>query len=114
MPLRVASSVYCFGKLRRNADTNSGVVSSKDPVNMKWLGKRPQVRDIPCKDLVLTGAAFRDLDEQTAYELTKALFEAVPEVFEFAPDINPDLGSATPIPLHPGAARYYRERELLQ
>jgi TRAP-type uncharacterized transport system substrate-binding protein len=28
--------------------------------------------------------------------------------------IDVELGPATPIPLHPGAARYYRERELLQ
>lgn len=55
-----------------------------------------------------------DLDEQIVYELTKALFEALPQMVEFAADINPDLGPATPIPLHPGAARYYRERELLQ
>ena len=40
--------------------TNSGVVSSHDAVNAKWLKKRSQARDYPCKDLVLTGATFRD------------------------------------------------------
>jgi glucose/arabinose dehydrogenase len=40
--------------------TNSGVVSSKDPVNQKWLEKRPQMRDIPCRDLTLTGRTFVD------------------------------------------------------
>lgn len=46
--------------------TNSGVVSSKDPVNQKWLKKRPQVHDIPCRDLVLTGLTFTDTNELTA------------------------------------------------
>ena len=40
--------------------TNSGVVSSHDPVNHKWLEKRPTMHDIPCRDLSLREAAFRD------------------------------------------------------
>ncbi len=40
--------------------TNSGVVSSHDPVNGKWLAKRPAVHDVPCRDLTLTGASFPD------------------------------------------------------
>jgi TRAP-type uncharacterized transport system substrate-binding protein len=28
--------------------------------------------------------------------------------------IDPDQAPATPIPLHAGAARYYREREILR
>lgn len=45
--------------------TNSGVVSSNDPVNKKWLEKRPQVHDVPCKDIVLTGQTFTDSNETT-------------------------------------------------
>ncbi len=40
--------------------TNSGVVSSHDPVNMKWLKDRPSARDIPCRDLTLAEARFID------------------------------------------------------
>ena len=40
--------------------TNSGVIASNDPVNQKWLEKRPQMRDIPCRDLTLTGQTFVD------------------------------------------------------
>ena len=40
--------------------TNSGVVSSHDPVNAKWLAKLPTARDIPCRDVVLTGETFTD------------------------------------------------------
>jgi uncharacterized protein len=49
-----------------------------------------------------------DLDEDIVYRLLDAYFAALPATtppnFERAP--------ATPIPLHPGAARFYRQREL--
>lgn len=40
--------------------TNSGVVSSHDPVNHKWLAERPAMHDIPCRDLALRGLAFTE------------------------------------------------------
>jgi TRAP transporter TAXI family solute receptor len=58
-----------------------------------------------------------DLPDELVYAMTKALFEALPELaatHRAAAIIDPDQAPATPIPLHPGAARYYRERELLQ
>lgn len=49
--------------------TNSGVVASADPVNQKWLAKHPQTRDIPCRNLSLTGATFDDPKGKTgAYQ----------------------------------------------
>jgi glucose/arabinose dehydrogenase len=45
--------------------TNSGVISSHDPVNAKWLKKRPAVRDIPCRELHLKGTTFTDKNELT-------------------------------------------------
>jgi TRAP transporter TAXI family solute receptor len=57
----------------------------------------------------------RDLDEAVVYELTKQLFVALPRLaaaMSTVRSINVDLASATSIPLHDGAARYYREREL--
>jgi uncharacterized protein len=56
-----------------------------------------------------------DLPEPLVYELTKALFDSVPELaraHNAAARIDPERGPATLIPLHPGAARYYRELEL--
>lgn len=58
-----------------------------------------------------------DLGEELVYRLTKELFGALPELRRLhtaAAQIDPDKASATPLPLHPGAARYYREREILQ
>jgi TRAP transporter TAXI family solute receptor len=55
------------------------------------------------------------LDEEVVHRLTKALFEALPSFStpqrRFA---ELDQAPAAPIPLHEGAARYYREQELLR
>jgi uncharacterized protein len=59
-------------------------------------------------DLLLVCRA--DLDNDVAYELTRALFEEVPR--RIRRQLDPQRAPATVIPLHPGAARYYREREL--
>jgi TRAP transporter TAXI family solute receptor len=54
-----------------------------------------------------------DLDEALVYRLTKALFQSLAEQSnELLWSVDLDRAAATPIPLHPGAARYYREREL--
>ena len=56
-----------------------------------------------------------DLPQPVVRDLTQTLFDAVPELVKAhaaASGISPDRGPTTPIPLHPGAAQYYREREL--
>jgi len=45
--------------------TNSGLVSSNDPVNQKWLAKHPDVAEIPCRDIVLTGQRFTEPNGMT-------------------------------------------------
>jgi glucose/arabinose dehydrogenase len=52
--------------------TNSGIVSSHDPVNMEWLARLPDARDIPCKDVVLTAQTFTDDNAMTPAEGDKA------------------------------------------
>jgi len=59
-------------------------------------------------DLLLVCRA--DLDVTLAYELTRAYFEDTPEDIRY--QIDPQRAPAVVIPLHPGAARYYREREV--
>jgi TRAP transporter TAXI family solute receptor len=56
-----------------------------------------------------------DLPQPLVRDLTQTLFDALPELVKVhgaASGIDPERGPATPIPLHPGAAQYYREREL--
>jgi TRAP-type uncharacterized transport system substrate-binding protein len=54
----------------------------------------------------------RDLPEDLVYRLTKQLLTQPDS--QNALSIDPDTAPATPIPLHPGAARYYRELQLLK
>jgi uncharacterized protein len=59
----------------------------------------------------------RDLPDSLVYDLTHALYDAVPtleKAHEAASAIDPERGPTASIPLHPGAARYYREREILK
>jgi uncharacterized protein len=58
-------------------------------------------------------AVHADMDEELAYQITRVLFEHVDELIAIHPAANDTtvefaLGS-TPIPMHPGALRYYEE-----
>jgi uncharacterized protein len=58
-----------------------------------------------------------DLADDVVYQFTKEFFASLPELAKTSSEAaNVDIESApaTPIPLHPGAARYYREREVLK
>ena len=58
-----------------------------------------------------------DLSEDLVYQLTRAFFEQLPALARDhgeAALIDPEQAPAAPIPLHAGAARYYREREILR
>ena len=58
-----------------------------------------------------------DLDNELVYRLTRAFFEALPELallHDSLRSMDLEQAPATPIPLHDGAARYYRERELFR
>ena len=61
--------------------------------------------------------ARKGLPEDLVYTLTKTLFESADELSRAHPAaryIDADRGPEAPIPLHRGAARYYRERELFR
>jgi len=56
-----------------------------------------------------------DLDDSVVYQLTKQFFDTLPSLVPAETSLRLiDLSrvDATPIPLHRGATRYYREREL--
>ena len=58
-----------------------------------------------------------DLDDETVYQMTKAIFEhldALVAAHAAARDIRLDASTVkSPVPLHPGAERYFREKGLL-
>lgn len=56
-----------------------------------------------------------ELDEQLVRRVTAALFAALPELatrLGYLKLMDLDRAASSPVPLHPGAAWYYREREL--
>ena len=56
-----------------------------------------------------------DLDDVVVRDITEALFNVLPRLSvsgDFLKLVDVRRAPATPIPLHPGAAWYYREREL--
>jgi uncharacterized protein len=58
-----------------------------------------------------------DLADEVVYQFTKELFAALPILTKNNPEaanVDVEGAPATPIPLHSGAARYYREREVLK
>jgi TRAP transporter TAXI family solute receptor len=59
----------------------------------------------------------RDLSDDDVYRFTSQLFAVLPSLASSLSRIRfsaLEHAPATPVPLHPGAARYYRERELAQ
>jgi uncharacterized protein len=70
---------------------------------------------IPTVGIDMVIVCRRDLPESLVYQLTEQLFNVFPRLARIEATLrflNIEDAPGTPIPLHPGAARYYREREL--
>ena len=77
-----------------------------------WNGQTEEIRTVGSQQCVLVRT---DMDEELAYQLTKAICEekdllalTVPAMKYFDPE-NAGKLSVTGVPLHPGAARYFEE-----
>ncbi len=92
----------------------AGIKPFTIPANSYKLQPNP-VPTVTLSAGVVVNAA---MDEKTAYNLTKALVERIDkikEVHKSMQALTPKLmASATVIPFHPGAARYYKEVGLAQ
>jgi uncharacterized protein len=73
-----------------------------------YPGHPAPIRTIGVDNLLLCR---RGLDESTVHDLTQVLFAQLPSM-SILNGMDLEQAPATPIPLHDGAARYYREREL--
>jgi TRAP transporter TAXI family solute receptor len=79
-----------------------------------YSGQTNSIRTLGIQNLLVSR---RDLDEPIVYELTKRFFTALPRLSALVSSLrhmDVDQAPATSIPLHDGAARYYRERELFR
>lgn len=82
------------------------------PAEITWHDAQRGVESVLSVGADSLVIARKDLPEAIVYKLTSELLGALPGNNPFA--IDPDTAPATPIPLHPGAARYYRELQLLR
>ncbi len=76
-----------------------------------------QAEDVPTVAVVNFLVTHEDVSEETAYQMTKQLFENLPELEAAhaaakAIKLDSALGGM-PVPLHPGAERYYKEKGLM-
>lgn len=76
-----------------------------------YTGQLVPIRTVGVNNLLVCRA---DLSEDLVHELTAAFFDSLPNLASTRMSLQTDLrqAPATPIPLHEGAARYYREQEL--
>lgn len=78
-----------------------------------YPGQADDVKTLGVQRLLVTSSR---LDERLVQTLTRVFFDVLPVMASSLHTsvrlTNLDQAPATPIPLHPGAAQYYREREL--
>ncbi|MFA7413214.1 MAG: TAXI family TRAP transporter solute-binding subunit [Rhizobium sp.] len=76
-----------------------------------------QDADVPTVAVVNFLITHSDVSDETAYQMTKQLFENLPEMeaaHKAAAQIKLENAlKGMPVPLHPGAERYYKEKGLL-
>ncbi|MDZ5697247.1 TAXI family TRAP transporter solute-binding subunit [Chelativorans sp. M5D2P16] len=76
-----------------------------------------QEQDVPTLAITNILVTHSDVSEEVAYEMTKQLFENLDELtaaHSAARAISAENGpQGVPVPLHPGAERYYKEQGLL-
>ncbi|HCL64365.1 MAG TPA: C4-dicarboxylate ABC transporter [Rhizobium sp.] len=76
-----------------------------------------QEADVPTVAVVNFLITHSDVSDETAYQMTKQLFENLPEMeaaHKAAAQIKLENAlKGMPVPLHPGAERYYKEKGLL-
>lgn len=76
-----------------------------------YKGQDEDVATIGTPNVIVVAA---EMDEQLAYDFVTALYANIDEVIAIHPSANDTTAefslAATPIPLHPGALRYYEEQ----
>jgi TRAP transporter TAXI family solute receptor len=77
-----------------------------------------QDADVPTVAIVNFLVTNKDVPDELAYQMTKQLFENLPEMVaahKAATGITLDAATkGMPLPLHPGAERYYREKGIIK
>jgi TRAP transporter TAXI family solute receptor len=87
-------------------------------VNIPANTYKGQDKDVPTAAVINYLVTHSGMSDDMVYQMTKLVFENLPELanaHSAAKDIKLDAAAkGSPIPLHPGAERYYREKGLLK
>ncbi|WP_439577056.1 TAXI family TRAP transporter solute-binding subunit [Elioraea sp.] len=106
-----ASKLYSIpDRVRQAMASKLGYIPSVIPANT-YPGQSGPVNTLDLSTIVFARA---DLSEAMVYDITRAMAENKPRLVAafagFAGWEPEDLAKGLPIPVHPGAARYFRER----
>lgn len=89
-------------------------ISGKIPANTY----KGQTEDVSTAAVVNYLVTRKDVSDATAYQMTKLFYENLPALVaahSAAKDINlKDAAKSPPLPLHPGAIKYYKEKGLIK
>lgn len=89
-------------------------ISGKIPANTY----KGQTEDVSTAAVVNYLVTRKDVSDATAYQMTKLFYENLPALVaahSAAKDINlKDAAKNPPLPLHPGAIKYYKEKSLIK
>jgi uncharacterized protein len=89
-------------------------VAAKIPANTY----KGQTEDVNTASVINYLVTRKDVSEATAYQMTKLFYESLPEMIashSAAKDISlKDAAKNPPVPLHSGAAKYYKEKGLIK
>ena len=83
------------------------------PVTIPAGTYRGQDADIPTLGVDNLLVVSEDLPDDLVYDMTRVFFESLPDLaltHVAAKEVDPAAARTSPIPLHPGAERYYREQ----
>ncbi|MCS2608406.1 TAXI family TRAP transporter solute-binding subunit [Halomonas dongshanensis] len=93
-----------------NAQEEEPVFATYELAAGMYDGMDEAVQTIGIPNVLVVNA---DMDEELAYELTQLLFENIDELIAVHPAANDTTVeftlNSTPVPLHPGAIRYFEE-----
>ncbi|KAA0012884.1 TAXI family TRAP transporter solute-binding subunit [Billgrantia pellis] len=93
-----------------NAQEEEPVFAAYELKAGMYDGMDEPVQTISIPNVLVVNA---DMDEELAYDLTKLLFERIDDLIAVHPAANDTTVEftmeSTPVPLHPGAIRYYEE-----
>lgn len=105
----IALVPMCDDELARITDGYGGYTAHAIPAGT-YPGVDEDTETIAVWNALVVPESF---DEDQAYDLTRAIFENVDAIAEvYAPTaefLTPDNAANAPVPLHPGAVRYYEE-----